>query len=316
MILKSFLILSVITSALHLPVSSFFDNALVKNETGSSNIVSADFRNLELPIPIITPEVKKNAKSPRINAYRYLLGDVETGVVFAKEDHFLQVPIASTTKIMTALVVLENYELDDVITISPAAAYQPGADAFLRVDEQISVESLIYCLLLKSGNDSAYALAEHMNDESDIGIGKFVEAMNKKAKELGMKNTKYADPAGLDTEGYSTAYDLFTLTRYALNNKKFASIVRLKEAVVRSKDNKTQHILKNSNRLVGEYDYVGAIGVKTGYMPEAGHTLVSAVKRDGHTLIGVVLYTYADTAQASADESRKLMDWGWQNIEW
>jgi len=316
MILKSFLILSVITSALHLPISSFFDKALVKNEIGESNIVSAEYSSLELPILIKPPEVKKGAKSPNIFAYRYILGDADSGVILAKEDHALKVPIASTTKIMTAMVVLEKYTLTDIVTVSPAAAYQPGADAFLRVGEKITIENLLYCLLLKSGNDSAYALAEHMNIEGDVGITRFVDAMNEKAKSLGMKDTTYADPAGLDTTGLSTAYDLFTLTRHALNNKKFASIIRLKEATVRSNDNKTQHVLKNSNRLVGEYDYVGAIGVKTGYMPEAGHCLVSAARRDDHTLIGVVLYTYADTAPASADESRKLLNWGWQNIEW
>ena len=316
MILKSFLILSVITSALHLPISSFFDNALIKNEIGESNMVNADHSTLSLPMPTKTPEVTKKPSRANIYAYRYLLGDLDTGAVFLKEEHLKRVPIASTTKIMTALVVLENYNLDDVITISSKAAFQPGADAFLRVGETITVENILYCLMLKSGNDSAYALAEHMNNEDEEGIEKFVNAMNYKAKELGMDNTEFKDPAGLDTTGFSTAQDLFTLTRYALKNATLSKIVRTKEATVNGIKPNFAHRLKNSNRLVGEYNYLGAIGVKTGYMPDAGHCLVSATRRDGHTLIGVVLYTYADTAPASADESRKLMDWGWQNIVW
>jgi D-alanyl-D-alanine carboxypeptidase (penicillin-binding protein 5/6) len=215
---------------------------------------------------------------------------------------------------MTALLVLENYKLDEIVNVSETASNQIGADVFLRTGEKITVSELLHCLLIKSGNDAAYALAEHMSNNQ--GIEQFLMAMNKKASELGMTNTFYKDPAGLDVSGYSTAKDLFTLTRIALKNDTFSKITSLSKYVAKNIDGTIYHQLDNSNRLVNEYKYIGAIGVKTGYMPEAGHCLVSAVEREGHTLIGIILSTYADTPSASADESRKLQDWGWSNIKW
>jgi D-alanyl-D-alanine carboxypeptidase len=171
-------------------------------------------------------------------------------------------------------------------------------------------------MLIKSGNDAAYALAEYYSSDGSGNVEAFVKLMNDKAYDLGMYDTHYEDPAGLDTTGYSSAQDLFTITKYALKYKQFAEIVSTPKTVVTSTDGSIFHQLDNSNRLVGEYNYMGAIGVKTGYMPEAGHCLVGAAKRDGHTLIVVILQTNADTATASADEARKLLDWGWQNIIW
>jgi D-alanyl-D-alanine carboxypeptidase len=263
---------------------------------------------------------------------------------------------------MTAVVVLETYKLDDVVTISATAANQIGATANFRVGEKLTVRSLLKAMLIKSANGAAYALAEHMNDKNDSGddpevfssnstldfeneeqenaslanqdeegvtaskgvinqsektdIAKFITAMNNKAMELGMENTEYRDPAGLDTTGYSSAYDLYLITKYALKKDLFAEIVKTDHDVVKDTSGTIWHDLKNSNRLVGEYKYQGAIGVKTGYMPDAGHILVSAAKRDGHTLVGVIINTFADTPSASADESRKMLDWGFENTIW
>jgi D-alanyl-D-alanine carboxypeptidase len=131
-----------------------------------------------------------------------------------------------------------------------------------------------------------------------------------------MTNTDYHDPAGLDVTGYSTAYDQTLVTKYALKNPIFAEIVKTKEEDVTDVTGKIKYQLRNSNRLVREWNYSGAIGVKTGYMPEASHTLIGAVRRDGHTLISVVLYTLADTVSASAEESKKLFDWGFKYTRW
>lgn len=300
-------------------LSQKFDNAVIRDRVGSTKMVEAQNirpNNIILPEISAKPTIKMNADKPYANARHYLLADMESSKVIISNNAEEQVPIASTTKIMTAVVALENYKLDEIITISETASSQVGADTFLRPGEKISLEQLLNCLLIKSGNDSAYAIAEHMNNQDETGILKFVQKMNEKARELHMNNTNYEDPAGLNTTGYSSAYDLYLITRYALKIDKFAEIVKKESAVAVNVDNNIWHELKNSNRLVAEYKYPGAIGVKTGYMPEAGHCLVGAATREGHTLIAVVLNTYEDTPSASADEARRILDWGFLNIEW
>lgn len=318
MILKSLYIASIFFSLVGFSsMSAKFDAAITKVEQGSYSKAEAHSKVISnLPLIEPRPKLRNNSIKPNILAQNYILVDADSSTILLKQDAFDKVPIASTTKIMTALVALENYHPDEVVTISEKAAFQIGADAYLTVGEKITVSELLHCLLIKSGNDSAYALAEHMNVSKQDGIEKFVNKMNQKAKQLGMINTYYKDPAGLDVTGYSTAFDLYVVTREALKNPAFSSIVSKKQYTATSIDSKISHLLNNSNRLVNEYDYPGAIGVKTGYMPEAGHCLVSAVKRDGHTLIGVVLKTHKDTAPASADESKKMMDWGFSNIVW
>jgi len=323
MILKSLYIASIFFSLTGFgSMSARFDAAISRVEQGSVSKVEAHSQLIsDLPAIEARPKIVSSGTLPNVLAEDYLLADLDSATILLKQNMNAQVPIASTTKIMTALIALENYKLKDIVTISEKAAFQEGADAYLIVDEKITVGELLHCLLIKSGNDSAYALAEHMNDNAnnDVDSDKtklFVAKMNEKAKELGMKNTHYMDPAGLDTTGYSSAYDLFLVTREALKQPTFREIVKTKEYTAKSVDGKQFHALNNSNRLVNEYDYPGAIGVKTGYMPEAGHCLVSAVERDGHTLIGVILNTTYDTAPASADESKKLLDFGFANTEW
>lgn len=318
MILKSLYIASIFFSLVGFSsMSARFDAAIIRVEKGSYTKAEAHPKLIStLPAVEARPKINKNSIKPDILAKNYILVDADSSTILLKKDAYTSVPIASTTKIMTALVALENYSLDDVVTISETAAFQIGADAYLLVGEQITVRELLHCLLIKSGNDSAYALAEHMNKNGEKGTSSFVNSMNKKAEDLGMMNTRYKDPAGLDVTGYSTAFDLYLVTKEALKNPTFKSIVAKKQYTAVSVDQKITHALNNSNRLVNEYDYPGAIGVKTGYMPEAGHCLVSAVYRNGHTLIGVILNTLYDTAPASADESKKMMDWGFSNTIW
>ncbi|OQA04664.1 MAG: D-alanyl-D-alanine carboxypeptidase DacF precursor [bacterium ADurb.Bin400] len=317
MITKSLIIFSIILESLGITgIAKRFDEAVIRTEYNSAHAVVASNITTTLPDIIPRPKIKPGAETPQIFAKNYILVDNNTGKVLAKQAHKDRVPIASTTKMMTAIVALENYDLDEVATISPDAVKQIGATAHLRIGERITIHSLLKALLIKSGNDAAYALAEHMNQPGESGIEKFVNKMNEKARSLGLQDTNYRDPAGLDTAGYSTAYDLYVIASNGLRNQVFADIVSTGRDTVQNVDGTIFHDLKNSNRLVNEYAYPGAIGVKTGYMPEAGHILVSAAKRNDHTLIGVVINTYADTAPASADESRKLLDWGFSNIEW
>lgn len=317
MIIKSFLILSIILNSVGLhDTAKKFDDAVVRDMSGSKKVVEASNFSINLPDILAFPTVKPFAPKATANARHYILADLDSGAILAKNDADAKVPIASTTKIMSAIIALENYKLDDIVTISQEASTQIGADVYLMPGEKITVDNLLHCMLIKSGNDSAYAVAEHMDNDSQAGVAEFVKKMNEKAKEIGMDDTEYHDPAGLDTTGYSSAHDLYLATKYALKFPKFREIVILDHYAAKNVDGTIWHDLKQSNRLVAEYHYPGAIGVKTGYMPEAGHVLVGAANRNGHTLISVVINTYADTPSASADEARRLLDWGFANVSW
>ena len=317
MIAQSLLILSILFNTIG--ASAFatkFDTAYVKQTLNQASTVEASNNQNALPEIGPRPFIQSNSTEAIAYAKNYVLVDSDTGIVLAGQNEHNKVPIASTTKIMTAILVLENYKLDDIITISQKAATEIGATADFQTGEKITVRNLLEAMLIKSVNGAADAFAEHMNNPNETGMTKFVQMMNAKAKELGMKDTQYHDPAGLDVTGYSSAYDLYLATKYALTKPTFAQIVTIKETSVTDVTGMITHTLQNSNRLVRDWDYPGAIGVKTGYMPEAGHCLVGAAKRDGHTLIAVVLSTDADTAPASAEEARRLLDWGWQNVYW
>lgn len=296
--------------------STNIDKNIIGSVSGNQQEASASNDGLLLPEISSYPIINQDADKPLIYAKNYILVDGTSGATLKEKQSDVQVPIASTTKIMTAVVALENYNLDDVVVISPEAANQIGATANFRIGEKLTVLNLLKCMLIKSANGAADALAENMNISGETGYTKFVNEMNKKAKTLGMVNTKYNDPAGLDVTGYSSARDLAIVTKYALQNEIFASIVSTKTESVKDVTGNIWHLLENSNRLVKEWNYPGAIGVKTGYMPEAGHCLVGAAKRDGHILIAVILNTNADTPSASAEEARRLLDWGFENVTW
>jgi len=317
MILKSLILGSIIFNLFGLNgLVDKFDQAAIRQEVNPTNTVAASLNDLILPEIADRPKIVFGSTTPQIYAKRYLLTDLESGAILAKENYKQRVPIASTTKIMSAIIVLENYNLDDIVTLSNTAVNQLSEKIGLRTNEKITVRNLLKSMLIVSSNGSAYALAEHMNTNGENGTGLFVEKMNEKAKALGLADTDYHDPAGLDTTGYSSAYDLYLATKYAMENPVFADIVRTSETTIFDVSGKISHKLQNSNRLISEWNYPGAIGVKTGYMEEAGHTLVAAAKRDGHTLIAIILFTNADTPTASAEEARRLLDWGWTNVRW
>lgn len=280
----------------------------------SAQINASDVKSSDLSTP---PEIINNKLQPNIFANSYVLIDVNSFYTLTEKNSHSPVPIASTTKILTAIVVLENYNLSDIVTISQNAAGQIGDDVALATNEKIIVENLLYILLIKSGNDSAMALAEFYKDGGKDG---FMKKVSQKADYLGMKDTKLLDPAGLDDNAKSTAYDLAIAASYAMRNKKFAELVNTTDKIVTSTDGKFQHELKTSNRLINPSEqqlYLSfANGIKTGYTPDAGHCLVSSAIKDGHQLIGVILHTNENTITASAKESKKLLEWGFDNFRW
>lgn len=186
--------------------------------------------------------------------------------------------IASTTKIMTALVVIEHCDLKMEYTVPPEATGIEGSSMYLKAGEVLTVSDLLYGLMLHSGNDAAVALALACSDS----VGEFVALMNIKAQELGLENTHFENPNGLDGENhYSTAYDLAKLTQCALRNEAFKKIVSTKSIRI------GERCLTNHNKLLWRVE--GAIGVKTGYTRAAGRILVSAAERSGRQLIAVTI---------------------------
>ncbi len=305
---KLIIILSLISNVLGLNINNqVVDNSL--KEAIIFNPTSTPLMQNVYPEITSEPIVINKALRAGVLAKNYILMDLKSNEILAKSHEHSRVPIASTTKIMTASVALENYNLDDVVTVSQKAAAQIGSDSRLIAGEKMTVRNLLNCMLIVSGNDAAYALAEHYSG----GVEGFVDLMNKKAASLNMADSHYLDPAGLSPDGYSSAYDLSIIARYALKNSVFASIVGTAETTVDNVEGTRHHDLKNSNRLVNDYDYPGAIGVKTGYIPEAGHCLVGAAKRNSTTLIAVILNTNYDDVTASALEARKLLDYGFEN---
>ena len=204
--------------------------------------------------------------------------------------------IASTTKIMTALVIIENCGLDEVVTVPKACESVPGTSLYLRGGSKYTVMELLYGLLLESANDAAYALAVHCSGT----IGSFAWLMNKRAEAIGMTNTHFENPHGLDgAEHYSTAHDMALLAAEALKNPTFSLIVSTKTAKVMGRT------FSNHNKLLWSVD--GLIGVKNGYTQAAGRTLVTACKRNGMTLIYVTLSDADDYNDHAA-----AYDWGFE----
>lgn len=207
-----------------------------------------------------------------------------TARVLCESNSRQKLPMASTTKIMTAIVALEEGNTADNVTVSAAADGVEGSSMYLRQGEIMSLEDLLYGLMLSSGNDAAVAIAEHVGGN----VENFVGMMNQKAKEIGADDTHFDNPNGLPSEKhYSTAYDMALIAAYGLENETFAKIVATKEITISGYGKQFERSLVNHNKLLKLYPE--CIGVKTGYTKEAGRCLVSAAKRDNMTLICVTL---------------------------
>jgi D-alanyl-D-alanine carboxypeptidase len=238
------------------------------------------------------------AAAPSVSAKGAVLIDAATGTVLAEKNAGERRLIASTTKIMTGLVAIEMCgDLDERLEVPAAAVGVEGSSLYLREGQLISMRDLLYGLLLKSGNDAAAALAIHCAGS----VEDFAVMMNEKATGLGLKDTNFCNPHGLNAEGhYSTARDMAVLTRAALENETFSHIVSSKYAQING------ITIKNHNRLLWSYE--GADGVKTGYTVSAGRCLVSSATRDGMRLIVVTLNDHNDWADHTA-----MLDYGFNN---
>ncbi len=195
-------------------------------------------------------------------------------------------PPASLTKAMTALLVLERGNLDDVVSVSKSAAAETGARLGLRAGDRVRVKDLLAAMLLQSANDACHALADHVGGSES----RFVTLMNRRSEDLGLTNTRFANACGHDQPGnFTSARDLALFTDASLKNAEFRKIVALKRLTIRTADGKRVFRLHNKNRLIGRYE--GAIGVKTGSTRQAGECLIALAERDGVRVLVVLLDT-------------------------
>lgn len=210
--------------------------------------------------------------------------DRESGRVLYSKNSDERLPMASTTKIVTALTVINNGNLDDVVTIPKAACGIEGSSIYLREGEHLTVRELLYGLMLRSGNDSAVALALHVGGS----VEHFAEMMNDTAKTLGCQNSNFVNPHGLhDDEHYTSARDLAVITCNALKNDDFKQIVSTKTVRISNEGYEYDRVLINKNKLLSNCD--GADGVKTGYTKKAGRCFVGSATRNGMQVVVVVL---------------------------
>ncbi len=239
-------------------------------------------------------------QAPKILSKYAICIERTTGTILFENNAYEKTAMASTTKIMTSIIAIEKGNLNDTVTVSKKAAQINGSRLELKENMQISLKDLLYGLMLRSGNDAAIAIAEYISGSTE----NFAILMNEKAKSLGMNNSHFVTPNGLDDEQhYSTAYDMAILTNYALNNKVFAEIVGTKNASINWNGNSRE--ISNTNELLGNYN--GVYGVKTGFTFGAGRCLISACKRDGLDVIVVVLG--ANTKKDRTNDSVKILNY-------
>ncbi len=219
-----------------------------------------------------------------VGAGAAVLIDADSGQVLFEQHAHTRMPMASTTKIITALVVLERCALQQTVCVDAHAVGVEGSSVYLYPGERLTVEQLLYALMLSSANDAAAALAYEVAGS----VEGFAALMNQKAAEIGVQNTHFQNPHGLDADGhYTTAYDLAVITAYALQNEAFLRIVSTTKKVIPLREQQGARVLRNHNKLLSSLD--GCIGVKTGFTKKSGRCLVSAAEREGVRLVCVTL---------------------------
>lgn len=236
-------------------------------------------------------------ETPGVSAKGAIVIDGISGQVLYAKDAHARRPQASTTKMMAAIVALEKGNLSDIVQVSKKAADVNGSSIYLEPGEHLTFEQLLYGMMLNSGNDATHAVAEYIAGDTD----RFVAMMNAKAKELGLKDTHYANPHGLPSaDHYSSAYDMAQIARYALANPRFAEIAECKTKELPGNGRIERRLLVNHNKLLRYFP--GAWGGKTGYTSVAGKCFVGSAKRNGRYVIEALL----DAPECWADAERLL----------
>lgn len=252
------------------------------------------------------PQAKaEESEQVESSARSAILMERETGKVLLAHNERERLPMASTTKVMTALMTLEYGRLDEVVTVGRNAYGVPGTSIYLNLGEKITLRDLLYGLMLASGNDAAMAIAEHIGGDVET----FCRMMTERAAQLGCTDTVFLTPHGLPKDGhFTTAYDLALIAQEAMKHDLFREIVSTRRASIPWEGRSYQRILNNKNKLLSTYE--GATGIKTGYTKAAGRCLVFGAKRDGLEVIGAVL-----RCSDWFDEAARLMDAAFERYE-
>lgn len=256
--------------------------------------------------PNLESKVKSDLKEPDVTAISVLVYDLSTDTVTITKNPKEKLPMASLTKIMTAIIALENKRKDDKYIVEKEDLVGEGTMG-LSEGETLTLEELLYGLILHSANDAAETIANNYVG----GREKFIEAMNKKAKTLGLINTNFTNPSGLEGDGnqYTTAYDLLIITRFAVVNfPLFNKITSTFSYTLPYSKNHKEFYLENETNLLTSYP--GVKGIKTGYTPEAGFCLVTYLDYKGHKIIGILL-----NSSNRRDEMKDLLDYSLKSLE-
>lgn len=256
---------------------------------------------------------------PDINSPTYILIDSKTGRVLQEKDPDKKMYPASTTKIMTAILCIEKGNLEDIVTIgnNPPLIERGSSQIYLVPGEQLTLEQLLYALMLESANDAAVAIAEHISGS----VEEFAKLMNEKAKELGAINTNFVNPHGLpDDNHYTTSKDLAMIARYGMSLPKFREVVKtVKYTIPKTNKQPERDYITNSNKSIWtinkKYHYDYAIGIKTGYTMKAKNCFVSGAQKDGMELISVLLGLETSSESNIYTETKKLFEYGFLNYK-
>ena len=299
-IFSAILIVAAIAIVISIPsIVDLTENSIFSLQVPSNNSQVAGIQKYNIP------PVSKNIPIPQFSAKAVFIKDLTSNTILFQKEASMSLPVASTTKIMTALVSSEYFKPNSSLRVNIGASVS-GAKAGLLPGEDLSFRSLLYAMLLNSGNDAAYSLAENYPG----GILGFVSAMNKKAAQLSLQNTHFDNPAGFDSpKNFSSAKDLAVITEEALKNVSLARIFATKQTNIVSLDKKYTHQLANLNKLLSQVR--GVMGVKTGYTEGAKENLVTFVDRDGHQILTVVL-----GSNDRFGESAKIIEWVYSNYQW
>ena len=279
------------TAGVFLPVAAASAGGISPGQSGDILVPAGD---ASLPVALAG-----------VSARGAVLMEAESGDVVFGQNENARLPMASTTKIMTALVALESLPVETVVRITAPSVGVEGSSIYLTEGETLTLEQLLYALLLESANDAATAIAMAVAGSVEA----FAEEMNQKAASLGLKDTHFVNPHGLDhEEHYTTAYELAVITRAALQNETFRAICATKRKTIPLRGEEGIRLLLNHNKLLDSYE--GCIGVKTGFTKKTGRCLVSAAEREGITLIAVTLNAPDDWRDHTA-----MLDYGFDLYE-
>lgn len=291
------------------PLSSAFDTPLAPTAAPLDVLAVTPLPKVT-PVAVLTPQGQPGS----ILASEAILVDADTSTILYEKKAEMPVPMASTTKIMTALIALQSGNLDQVITVGQDAVNEDkiGSNAGLVAGEQLSLKELLYALMLPSGDDAAVAIADGVAGSQDA----FTAIMNVEAAKLHLFQTHFANPTGLDTDlnlnplppnsHYTTPYDFVRLAYRVMNIPLFAQIVRTPTYHLAATTTHGSFTWKNTNTMLTSYK--GTLGIKTGWTGAAGGCLVFAAKRNGHTLFGVVLHSSRANSSQLQDEQTRVAD--------